>query len=207
MLYLSSGSGAPNSNCNKIFERTAKFTNRKGSDSLSATLPCELRPLFLRVGYAVPCGGCACHLFSLVVRAPILAGCNGGARVITCAASATSSPDCRGLTKQQQHFERKLYAASSSKQSRTRAQLINKIGFFTSVPYCKSASGSMTVWPSGLRQPEAACLLRNGACHLTVLRRCFKNVAWRRCLDVASTVCPSGLRGMVPGSIPAETQV
>ena len=53
MLYLSSGSGAPNSNCNKIFQRTAKFTNRKGSDSLSATLPCELRPLFLRVGYAV----------------------------------------------------------------------------------------------------------------------------------------------------------
>ena len=81
----------------------------------------------------------------------ILAGCNGGASVITCAASATSSPDCRGLTKQQQHIERKLYAASSSKQFRTRAQLINKIGFSTSFAYCKSASGSMTVWPSGLR--------------------------------------------------------
>ena len=104
------------------------------------------------VAGSIPTGGCACHPFSLVVRAPILAGCNGGASVITCAASATSSPDCRGLTKQQQHFERKLYAASSSKQSRTRAQLINKIGFSTSFPYCKSASGSMTVRPSGLRR-------------------------------------------------------
>ena len=27
------------------------------------------------------------------------------------------------------------------------------------------------------------------------LRRCFKNVAWGRCLNVASTVYPSGLRG------------
>ena len=31
------------------------------------------------VAGSIPTGGCACHPFSLVVRAPILAGCNGGA--------------------------------------------------------------------------------------------------------------------------------
>ena len=75
--------------------------------------------------------------------------------------SSPCGQSCGGLTKQQQHIERKLYAASGSKQSRTRAQLINKIGFSASFADCKSASGSVTVWPSGLRcQASCVFLLR-----------------------------------------------